>query len=304
MEEVALVAGETVADVVRGPEGDRTVPGGSAANAAVALARLGREAWLLTGWGDDDHGALLESHLAANGVRLAAQPCVFEETSRAVATIGPDGAADYDLTIGTRLPEPMLPADVRPVVLAFGSFAALVEPGAAVVRSLVERWRDRALVYYDVNVREKVTGTGAGVVAQVEALVAGSHLVKASDEDLAALWPGVDDATAAVRLLDLGACAVLVTRGPRGAAWFARDVRVEVPPVAVEVVDTIGAGDTLGAAAVDALWRLGVVGPGAAERLIGLTPGVVEDVLGFATRAAGVTVSRPGADPPFSSELG
>lgn len=304
MQSVALVMGEALVDVVRSTDGtERDHAGGSAANAAVALARLGREVWFATAWADDAHGRLLADHLRANGVRLAGDPHVLERTATAVATLAADGAASYRFDIDWRLPRVELPEQARPDVVVFGSIGAALEPGASAVRELVQGLRESAMTYYDVNARPQITGSGGEVAARAESMVALADLVKASDEDLAALWPQLDEADVVARFLDLGASAVVVTRGPDGASWFCRAGRVDVAMVPVVVADTIGAGDTLGAAVVDELWRLGIPGPGAAQRLAALDLGTGRSVLEYAIGAAAVTVSRPGGDPPWRHEL-
>ena len=126
--------------------------------------------------------------------------------------------------------------------------------------------------------------------------------MKASDEDLEALYPGESEAAAAERLLALGPAAVVVTRGADGAAWYAGGLAVAAPGVAVTVADTIGAGDTFGAAMLDVLGSRGLLG-GGVDAIRAMSRAQVEDVLDFATRAAAVTVSRPGADPPYRREL-
>lgn len=303
MREVVLVVGEALVDVVRQQGSEQDHPGGSAANAAVALARLGHEVWMATGWADDAHGAILAGHLAANGVQLAGDPSVLARTSTATATIRGDGSAHYDFDIASVLGTPVLPSDASAVVVACGSIAAVVEPAASTVRREVERRRGEALCYLDVNARPAATGSGPEVVERLERLAAACHLVKASDEDLAALWPGASEDEAVDRLLGLGPGAVVVTRGSLGSSWCARDGRVDVETVPVEVADTIGAGDTLGAAVVHGLRQRGVAGPGAAERLARLTQEDRREVLVLASRAAAITVSRPGADPPWAAEL-
>lgn len=304
MNDIALVVGEALVDVVRDLEGgEHDHPGGSAANAAVALARLGRPVWFATAYADDAHGRLLADHLASNGVELAVDPHVIGRTATAVATLGADGAASYEFDIDWRLPEVRLPTDARPVVVAWGSIGAALEPGASAVHDLVAGLRPQALTYFDVNARPAITGTGAGVARRAEEMVAIADLVKASDEDLAALWPDEQEDALVARLLDLGAGAVIVTRGPAGASWVSRQGRTDVGMPPVTVADTIGAGDTLGAAAVDELWRRGVAGGGAAERLAELTLEEAADVVAYAISAAAVTVSRPGADPPHRGEL-
>lgn len=301
MDRVALVVGEALVDVVRRDGREQALPGGSAANAAVAMSRLGREVWLATAWADDAYGAMLAAHLVDNGVHLAADPAVLGRTSSATASLGADGAARYEFDISWRLGDIALPPGAEPAVVACGSIAAVLEPGASSVLELLERWRGRALTYYDVNARPQVTGEDVSPL--VEQVVARSDLVKASDEDLSVVWPATSEDDVVARLLAGGAGAVVVTRGGDGATWWSAQGRVDVPGVPVEVADTIGAGDTLGAAVVHDLWRRGVAGPGAGARLarMGLDEG--RAVLDFATRAAAITVSRAGADPPYAREL-
>jgi fructokinase len=179
------------------------------------------------------------------------------------------------------------------------SIGAVLEPGASDVRRLLAALRPHATVSYDVNARPAVTGTGPDVVRAVEDVVALADLVKASDEDLEALYPGEPVGQAVERLLGLGPSAVLVTRGPQGAVWCGGGLRVEVPAAGADIADTIGAGDTFGAATLDALWDIDALG----GRLTGLASGEIESVLRHAARAAAVTVSRPGADPPYRHEL-
>jgi fructokinase len=292
-----LVVGESLVDIVRRADGTTVeYAGGSAANVAVALARLGRPVELATSFADDARGAVLARHLNQSAVGLLGDPHQLEHTSTAVATIADDGSASYTFDIEWRLPE--IP-EVAPRVVHVCSLGAVMEPGAGDVRRLLERLRPGATVSYDVNARPAVTGTGPIVVRAVEAVVALADLVKASDDDLSELYPGRTVEQSVDRLRGLGAAAVVVTRGARGATWFGADGRVDVGAVEVEVADTIGAGDTFGAGVIDALAELGAVG----GRLPGLGVHEVEGVLRHAARAAAVTVSRPGADPPYRHEL-
>ena len=293
MERDVLVVGESLVDIVHAADGStREYAGGSAANVAVALARLGRPVRFVTAWADDDRGRVLADHLDRAGVRLATDPHLLTRTATAAATLGADGAASYEFDLEWRIG----PVEVEPPrVVHTCSLGAVLEPGAADVVALVGRLRDVATISYDINARPAITGTGAGVVALVERMVAVSDLVKASDEDLVALYPDLDLEVAARRLLTLGPVAVVVTRGPDGATWFAEHAMVDIASLHVEVADTIGAGDTFGAAMIDALWDRGPLADLPAEE--------IADVLAHAARAAAVTVSRPGADPPYSSEL-
>ncbi|MBI2243397.1 MAG: carbohydrate kinase [Nocardioides sp.] len=264
-----LVVGESLVDIVHGPDGSTVeYAGGSAANVAVALARLDRRVRFVTAWADDERGRVLADHLAAAGVELAGDPHVLDRTATAAATIGADGAASYEFDLEWRIPD--VSDEPAPLVLHTCSLGAVLEPGADGVLALVERLRDRASISYDVNARPAITGTGPDVVALVERLAAVTDLVKASDEDLAHLYPQRDEEAAARHLLALGPAAVIVTRGGNG---------------------------------VDALWERGLLGAERRPDLRRPDPGVIAEVLAHAARAAAVTVSRPGADPPYRSEL-
>lgn len=301
MDRDVLVVGESLVDIVRTADGaTREHPGGSAANVAVALARLGRPVRFVTAYADDEHGASIGRHLRAAGVVLASEPASVPRTSTALATIGADGAASYDFDLVWSLG----PLDVEPpLVVHTCSLGAVLDPGAADVVALLRRLRPHATVTYDVNARPAVTGTGPEVVANVERVVGLADVVKASDEDLAVLWPDLDQASAVAYLLGLGPAAVVVTRGGEGASWTDRGGVVEIASVPVQVADTIGAGDTFGAALVDALWERGRLGADRRAALRRLPEAEVAEVLAHAARAASVTVSRPGADPPYRHEL-
>lgn len=305
MEHVALVVGESLVDVVRGRDGTvREHPGGSAANTAVALARLGRSVRFVTAYGHDAHGRLLAAHLGDNGVVPGSDPFVLERTATAIATLAESGAATYEFDIEWHFAPPQLPADVVPVVMVFGSIGAAREPGATEVATLVERHRASALTVFDLNARPAITGTGAEIVARAEAMGRLADVVKASDDDLDQLWPRRDHSEVAASFLTRGSSAFVLTRGAAGLAWFTAADRGEVPSAPAVVDDTIGAGDTVTAAVVDALWSLGAVGPAAREGLASLGAEAWTSVLEQAGRAAAITVSRPGGDPPWRHELG
>ncbi|HEU5038223.1 MAG TPA: carbohydrate kinase [Nocardioides sp.] len=287
-----LVVGESLVDIVHAADGTTTeYAGGSAANVAVALSRLGRRVRFVTAWADDDRGAVLERHLADAGVTLASDPHALQRTATAAATIGADGAASYQFDLDWRIGA-VDPG--RPVAVHVCSIGTVLEPGAGQVLELLRGLHGTATISYDINARPAITGTGPVLVERVERMVGVADLVKASDEDLAALYPDLDTEVAARHLLELGPSAVVVTRGGEGATWVGAEHTVEVASLPVVVADTIGAGDTFGAAVIDAL---GDRSPG------DLSSDEIEEVLTHAARAAAVTVSRPGADPPYRSEL-
>ena len=302
MDRDVLVVGESLIDIVRGPDGSMVeYAGGSAANVAVALARLGRPVRFASSWADDDRGRVLDRHVTDAGVALASDPFAVSRTSTALATIGSDGAASYEFDLEWRL-HPVEGGAV-PLVVHTCSLGAVLAPGADDVLELLRRLRATSTVSYDVNARPAITGTGPDVVGRVERVVAVCDLVKASDEDLAALYPGLATLEAARLLLGLGPAAVVVTRGGEGATWVSGGADVEVASLPVDVADTIGAGDTFGAALLDALWERGRLGAEHRDGLRALDAAEVADVLAHAARAAAITVSRPGADPPYRREL-
>lgn len=302
MDRDVLVVGESLVDIVRAADGSLVeYAGGSAANVAVALARLGRPVRFVTSFADDAHGRIIAEHLRADGVRLASDPGAVARTSTALATIGADGAAHYEFDLEWRV-NPLMEGE-DPLVVHACSLGAVLAPGADDVHDLLARLRSTSTISYDVNARPAITGTGPEVVVAVERMVAISDLVKASDEDLTALYPDLDNLTAARNLLGLGPEAVVVTRGGDGATWVGASGQAEIASLPVVVADTIGAGDTFGAALVDALWERGLLGADRREALRALSMDEVAEVLAHAARAAAVTVSRPGADPPYRHEL-
>ena len=313
-----LVVGECVADIVRVPgRPDVPHPGGSPANVAYGLGRLGHDTALLTQLGTDPLGRLIAAHLRSAGVRLLADDQEGDEadgrdgradvrTPTAVVSLGPDGSASYTFDIAWTLRPTTTPA--TPLHVHLGSIAAVTEPGATAALAVAERLRPRATVSYDPNIRPALLGDRAEVVRRVERCVGLSDLVKASDEDLAWLHPGESYEAVAARWLALGPAAVLVTRGGDGAEAFTATAHAAVPALATTVVDTVGAGDSFMSAVLDALAGTGPAGAallGAAARpaLAALDADTLAAVLRHAAAAAAVTVSRAGANPPDRDEL-
>ncbi|MFE3517956.1 carbohydrate kinase [Streptomyces sp. NPDC059166] len=297
-----LVIGECVADVVRLPgEPDRTHPGGSPANVAYGLARLGRDTTLLTQLGQDPDGRLIEDHLTSAGVRVLTDGRSGRTPSATVA-LDAAGRATYTFDIDWTL-GPVEPC-ARAGHVHTGSVATAVGPGADSVLDLVRGLRAHATVSYDPNVRPALMGDRASAVGRAEDFVALSDVVKASDEDLRWLYP--DDAPEAVagRWLGSGPAAVLVTRGERGAVALLPGGSVSIPAAAVAVTDTVGAGDAFMSGTLHALAERGLLGgPSARARLHELDHVVLGEVLRHAVASASVTVTRAGALPPDAKEL-
>ncbi|MDF6040633.1 carbohydrate kinase [Streptomyces sp. JH14] len=297
-----LVIGECVADIVRLPgAADQVHPGGSPANVAYGLARLGRSSTLLTQLGPDDEGRLIADHLTSAGVVLRTDGSTAPTPTAAVA-LDDGGHAAYTFDITWTL-SPVVPKR-SPDHVHTGSIATVMEPGAATVLAAVESLRTSATVSYDPNVRAALMGDHDGAVRRVEHCVALSDVVKASDEDLDWLYPGQSPESVAARWLGTGGPAlVLVTRGADGALAFTPGGRATVDAPATEVVDTVGAGDAFMSGTLHALAAHELLGATGRERLRAIAPATVTDVLRHAAASAALTVARAGANPPDEPEL-
>jgi len=296
-----LVVGETVLDVIGTGGGQREHPGGSPANVAVGLGRLGHDVALWTHLGADPAGALLRDHLTASNVTLPAPATGV--SSRALAELAADGSARYEFAVEwPRWPDGPAPNEDAEH-LHTGSIAALMSPGADDVVPLARERRPGTTVSYDPNIRPSLVGPADACRTRVEEIVAVSDVVKASDEDLAWLYPGVAASDIARRWLGLGPALVAVTLGADGAFAVAGDRHVAVPPVPVTVADTVGAGDAFMSGLLDALWSRSLLGAAARPDLYAVDATQLHEVLRHAARAAAITVSRTGAAPPTREEL-
>ncbi|MDQ4138189.1 MAG: carbohydrate kinase, partial [Actinomycetota bacterium] len=289
-----LVIGEALVDIVRSQDGVREFPGGSPLNVAYGLARLGIPTTLQTRIGRDRHGELIREHLAAAGVELWPGSEGAPRTSTAIARLGDDGAASYEFDIRWDV-EPIGAPAFRAVHA--GSIAAFLEPGARAVRETLAAASSTALVTFDPNIRAALVGSRESALATFAETVRLADVVKLSDEDAEWLYPEADDVDAVLqRVLDLGATLAVCTLGAAGARLRTQELAVGVPAVQVQVADTIGAGDSFMSCLIAELLRQSA-SPGklGAEEL---------DAVGrAAVRAAAITVSRPGAQPPSAEEL-
>lgn len=292
-----LVVGEALVDIVRRADGSVVEhPGGSPANVAITLGRLGRSPRLLTSFGDDERGAGIRAWLEESHVDVIVAPA--ERTSTAAATLDATGAATYEFDLTWDLGDVDAPtADV----LHIGSISAVLDPGGRQVADLVARVRATTTVTYDPNARPALMGDPAEAAARVAELVALADVVKVSDEDVAWFHPDVDEEHAVQAWLDLGAAMVVVTRGGEGATAYRNGSSTWVTAPKVDVVDTVGAGDTFMGALIDGLVAAGVAGDRDALRSI--DDDALSQILDRAARAAAVTVSRSGANPPWAAEL-
>lgn len=293
-----LVIGESLVDVVATGSLRKELPGGSPMNVSIGAARLGLDVAFLTRLGADDRGTMIASRLRNDGVTLVLPPD-DAPTSVAEATIDETGAASYAFDIEWSLPAlPSLPAVDA---VHFGSIAAAMEPGADATIAIVRELAPVATVTFDPNIRPMLEGPVADARARVESHVALSDVVKASDEDLEWLYPGRDPRSIAEQWIASGATLVAVTLGAHGSFALTADVYVHQPGIPVDVVDTIGAGDSFMSGLLAGLSDAGALGD--RNRLASLTDADVATVLSLAARAAALTVARAGSEPPTRGEL-
>lgn len=310
------VAGEALVDLVPAPVGGylEIAPGGSPANVAVGLARLGVATRLLARISDDPLGRRVRTHLEHNGVELDHAVTAAEQTSLALVTVAEDGGPSYDFRVAGTADWQWSADELRgaldggpagPVVaLHSGSLALTTPPGAAELRALMTRAAATATVSYDPNCRPLLMGRPADVLTGVHELLAVADVVKVSAEDLAWLCPDAGVDAVLEDWLDRGPALVTITLGSGGVlAGTADGVRTRRPALPVTVVDTVGAGDTFSAALLAGLHGRGLLGAMRRPALRALDAPALDAVLDEAARAAAITCSRRGADPPTAAEL-
>lgn len=306
------MAGEALVDLVPAPVGGyfEMAPGGSPANVAVALSRLGVPARLLARIADDMPGRRIREHLTVNGVDLDHAVRAREQTSMAMVAVDADGGPSYDFRIaGTAdwqwTPDELTRALDGPVVaLHSGSLALTTPPGAVVLRELITNAAATATISYDPNCRPFLMGDPRDVLAGAHELLAVADVVKVSSEDLQWLVPGSTPEAVLEDWLGRGPAVIAVTLGADGAlAGTAAGVRYRRAGIPVPVVDTVGAGDTFSAALLAGLHRRGLLGAAARPDLKAIDVHALDGLLDEAVTAAAITCSRRGADPPTTDDL-
>ena len=311
MSPTVAVAGEVITDLVpAGGEGVfKAAPGGSPGNVAVGLARLDVRARMLARLSDDVLGKRLRAHLEGNGVDLSYAVHAAEPSSLAIVVLQTDGSAAYDFRVDGTSDWQWTDEEVADAVdgveaLHVGSLAVTTPPGGAVLRRLAARAAADVTVSFDPNVRHLLMGPREEVLAVVHELLGVVDVVKASDEDVAWLEPGRTPAEVAAEWLSHGPALVVITRGGDGAvAAGASAGPLSRPGMAVEVADTVGAGDSFMAALLAGLARRGLLGAEHRRALRAMTADDVGALVDQCIEVSAITCSRPGADPPRVAEL-
>jgi fructokinase len=294
------VAGEVLIDLI--PEGaDRKpVVGGGPANTAKALSKLGIDAQFIDGISFDQYGRMAKNELKTAGVKLDYVKYSDKPTCLAIVSISESGSATYEFVIENTatfnfahdwLPNPETD---RPSLLHIGTLATTIEPGASALFEWAQSVAKVAPIVFDPNIRPAVISDHEQYLVQVERWVEISSAVKVSDEDIKWLYPSLDVEQVVNDWLIKGPSLIVVTYGNKGLTGHRKNERVSVDAVKVAVADTVGAGDTVGAVLVEAIIEDGL------DSLTGLR---LKTILKRAAKAAAITVSRVGANPPTSEEL-
>ena len=289
------VAGEALMDLIPVAGGERRpMVGGGPANTAKAVARLGYPIAFIGGISSDDYGRAIDAELSDSGVDLSLVLRADLPTALAIATIDQNGLAKYDFelrdTTSFAFDSSWLPGgDVD--VIHLGSVATLLEPGA----TQLLKWASSksSPIIFDPNVRPSIEGDKALYRAAVERWMDVATIVKLSEDDLKWLYD-TDEESVVKSWLSRGVELVVVTRAEKGLRAYRNGAVIEVPAVLIELVDSVGAGDTIGAVLVEGVLTHGVAG---------LTGENLRSVLLRASKAAAITCSRAGANPPWLEEL-
>ena len=279
--------------------------GGSPYNVAMGLARLGQPVGFLGGIGTGFAGERLLRSLAEEGISTDCVARIHAPTTLSLVGLDAKGVPSYAF-YGHGAADRLLRTEHLAKVPAsanafhFGSYAMVVQPVAVVQRALVEREHRRSLISYDPNLRLNVEPDVAVWRDTLAWMTPRTHLLKLSDEDLNLLYPGMSADDFAAQALAAGAGLVVVTLGGDGAVAYHAAGRAAAEPVAVAVVDTVGAGDTVQAALLTWLSEQGRL---SAAGVAGLDLPGISAALAFAAEAAAITCGRRGADLPRRAEL-
>ena len=294
------VAGEVLIDLI--PEGSERKPivGGGPANTAKALSKLGIDTQFIDGISTDDYGQLAKAELVASGVNLDYVKYSDKPTCLAIVSLSDSGSASYEFVIENTatfdftsdwLPNPQ---SKRPALLHLGTLATVIEPGASVLFDWAQSVAKVAPIVLDPNIRPAVISDRKQYLVQVERWVSISSAVKVSEEDIKWLYPSLEIEQVVNNWFAKGPSLIVVTYGDKGLAGYRQGEKLSIEAVKVLVADTVGAGDTAGAVLVEAIVNNGL------DKLSGE---VLETMLNRASKAAAITVSRTGANPPSKEEI-
>lgn len=281
--------------------------GGSPLNVALGLARLGRPVGYFTKNSTDLFGRRILAFLQKEGVDTSLIVPTSRNSTLAMVELDKTGSASYAFYTGgtadRSLEQSELPAQLPAAIRAIhiGSYTTATEPTASSLVALVKRERDRRFISYDPNIRPSIEPDLDLWRARIASLTGTAHLLKLSSEDAELLFPKQSLDNLAQDWTRRGVRLVIVTKGSEGAVGYtSHGVSAAVPGVHVNVVDTVGAGDTFQAATLAWLERHDALGGAEAADL---DSDALRALLSFGARAAAITCSRRGADLPFAADL-
>lgn len=305
-----LVCGEALFDMFLRPDESQgllldAVPGGSPFNVALGLARLGQRTEFFSGMSGDLMGRKMNDFIGREGIGLTYAVHTKQPTALAIVGLDANGGPDYafygDFPAYRAITEADLPALGKEIrFIHFGSFTTAMEPVGPAHAVLAERECGRRLISYDPNVRPSIEPDLDVWRRTLDRYSGAAHIVKVSSEDLALLYPGESIDALARRLLDAQARLVVVTGGRAGAKGWTRKTDVTQPAHLVEVVDTVGAGDSYQAALLAGLAEMGSTEP---DDIDALSREALGRLLDFAGKAAAYTCGRRGADLPHRGDI-
>jgi fructokinase len=302
---VIVIGGEALVDLVDDGGGPRSVAGGGPFNTAIAFGRLGVPVGFLGTLSRDGDGRMLAKRLLDAGVDTSVVRWSDAPTPRAVVHHLGDGRNEYTFHLdGTSLADfpleelPLLPPAAWAVYV--GTLALAIDPPASAYEALVDREAGRRQITLDPNVRPAIFGNVEVYRRRFERLVRLADIVKLSDDDAAWIYPGLRAEDVLELILDLGPRVVAVTRGENGAIAGSNGCSVDIAGIPVDVVDTVGAGDSFGAALIAALVDEGAFGPQATRTS---DEGVLGRAVSYAVAASAITCTRRGAVPPSREEI-
>ena len=294
------VIGEVLIDLIPAGVDRKPIVGGGPANIAKALSKIGIDTQFIDGISTDDYGQMAKDELLATGVKLDHVKYSDKLTCLAIVSLSDSGSASYEFVIENTatfdfnldwLPNPQTK---RTSLLHIGTLATAIEPGASVLFDWAQSVAKVAPIVFDPNIRPAVISDRKQYVMQVERWVSISSAVKVSDEDIRWLYPSFEIEQVVNNWLAKGPSLIVVTYGDNGLVGYRVGEKVSVDAVKVVVADTVGAGDTVGAILVEAIVKDGL------DTLSGVK---LEMMLKRAAKAAAITVSRSGANPPTLKEI-
>ena len=279
--------------------------GGAIFNTAIALGRLGMPTGFFTGLSDDMLGDVLRETLAAANVDFSF--CAISARPTTVAFVKlVNGSATYAFydegTAGRMITTNDLPAlgdDIE--AIHFGAISLIPDPCGGTYEALLAREHEARVISLDPNIRPGFIKDKQSHHDRIMRMAAQSDIIKFSDEDLEWFGMSGDHDALAAQWLNIGPKLVVITKGADGAVGYTRNMKVDVPSERVDVVDTIGAGDTFDAGVLASLRRDGLL---TKYHVANLDQKAIRNALAFAAKVAAVTVSRAGANPPWAHEVG